>query len=301
MPCMLVLVVLVTISLRGCAAATAATTTTGKLPRAAVSLVTRALQNHGTSPGHGNGNTFFTASLLMPYLSSVTRPPTTLLIPTDAALMRIAATAASDSFFVKNAPHLRSLAKLHMLTTNLTFAGLQILPNSTYLPTLLNYDPTRTGTGTGTGTVTGLVHVTTNARGDRIFINGARVVSKDLCPRSVSRFLTCHGVDRLLVLKDSVIDDHVTPAAPSPARSYNVTAVPPPIVPPTNADNRSSLSELPHATVSAAAAPKPVNLSSGTGAVSAAPVSVTMPFGTSIFCLASSGLLLLLHLTSGHM
>ena len=47
MPCMLV--VLVIISLRGCAAA-------GErdLPQAAVGLVTLALQNHGTSRGHGN-------------------------------------------------------------------------------------------------------------------------------------------------------------------------------------------------------------------------------------------------------
>ena len=274
MPCMLV--VLVIISLRGCAAA-------GErdLPQAAVGLVTLALQNHGTSRGHGNS--FFTASLLMPYLRSVTRPPMTLLIPTDAALMRIAAAAtATDSFLVKEASQLRSLAKLHMLTTNLTFAGLQVLPNSTLLPTLLGDDRA------------GLVHVTTNARGDRVFINGARIVSKDLCPRSVSRFLTCHGVDRLLVLDNNLVDDGVTPAPSPSVGRYNLTANPPIIrAGPPNADNRPS-SELPHATVSAAAAPKPVNISSGT--VSAAPCGLTMPIGTSLFGLASSGFILLLHL-----
>ena len=110
------------------------TPTQTPLSEAVVAQLAQALQAAGR--GRGRSNTYFAASLLLQhYLRPLTRTRITLLLPTDA--VSSSSSAAMPLLSAMPPAQLRSLARFHMLPTNLTFANLLALPKSTLLPTLL--------------------------------------------------------------------------------------------------------------------------------------------------------------------
>ena len=114
------------------------TTKATPLPQAVLTEVAQALQAAGGGGGPGpvarRIDSYFAASLLLQhYLRPLTRPRITLLLPTDA----VSSSAAMPLLSAMPPAQLRSLARFHMLPTNLTFADLLALPKSTLLPTLL--------------------------------------------------------------------------------------------------------------------------------------------------------------------
>ena len=205
------------------------------LSEAVVAELAQALQ---AAAGRGGPtNTYLAASLLLPhYLRPLTRSRITLLLPTDAVLFLHPSSSSSSSSTSTSSSampllsamppsQLRSLARFHMLTTNLTFANLLTLPKATLLPTLLG-DAYRLRIDTTTAAAAA------SSAAANFLIEGAHIIHPDICPPSLSHIVTCHGIDRLLLASSSSSSSSssapTTPTTPtSPSSSSSSAAVAP--------------------------------------------------------------------------
>ena len=219
----LLLLLLTIAAIAGVNAASPKAPAASPLAQAVLAEVAHALQvagGRGSGPAPGRTNTYLAASLLLPhYLRPLTRSRITLLLPTDAVLFLHPSSSSSSSSTSTSSSampllsamppsQLRSLARFHMLTTNLTFANLLTLPKATLLPTLLG-DAYRLRIDTTTAAAAA------SSAAANFLIEGAHIIHPDICPPSLSHIVTCHGIDRLLLASSS----SATPTTPSPTRS----------------------------------------------------------------------------------
>ena len=215
---LLLLLLLLTLAITIAAGVNASPKTTKATPlsQAVLAEVAQALQAAGGSGGSGPPvarriDTYFAASLLLQhYLRPLTRTRITLLLPTDAVSSSSSA-AAMPLLSAMPPAQLRSLARFHMIPTNLTFANLLALPKSTLLPTLLG-DAYRLRIDSAT---TPSSSSPSSVSAANFLIEGAHIIHPDICPPSLSHIVTCHGIDRLLLLASSSAP--ITPTNPSAA------------------------------------------------------------------------------------
>ena len=189
---LLLLLLLLTLAITIAAGVNASpkTTATSPLPQAVLAEVAQALQAAGGGGGSGppvarRMDSYFAASLLLQhYLRPLTRSRITLLIPSDA----VSSSAAMPLLSAMPPAQLRSLARFHMLPTNLTFANLLALPKSTLLPTLLG-DAYRLRIDSAT---TPSSSSPSSVSAANFLIEGAHIIQPDICPPSLSHIVTCH-------------------------------------------------------------------------------------------------------------
>ena len=210
----LLLLLLTIAAIAGVNAASPKAPAASPLAQAVLAEVAHALQVAGGGGGPGRSNSYLAASLLLPhYLRPLTRARITLLFPSDAVLfLQQPSSAAMPLLSAMPPSQLRSLARFHMLPTNLTFANFLTLPKGTLLPTLLGdayrlrIDTTTSAAASGSSSP---------PSSSDFLIEGAHIIHPDICPPSLSHIVTCHGIDRLLLASSS----SATPTTPSPTRS----------------------------------------------------------------------------------
>ncbi|KAI5078139.1 hypothetical protein GOP47_0007963 [Adiantum capillus-veneris] len=157
-------------------------------------------------------NQFFTAASILSFL----KPPflenrITLMIPTDAA---IASVVDRFSGLTLQYP---PIVQYHIVTRNLNFKQLLLLPQETWLPTMV---PSKG------------VQITNN-NPTNYTLNDARIVKPDMCPSVVEAEIACHGIDRLFDISSVLAPEPENPPFPSePVAAPTPPVSPPPPPPP---------------------------------------------------------------------
>ncbi|MCO5582262.1 hypothetical protein L7F22_036154 [Adiantum nelumboides] len=152
-------------------------------------------------------NQFFTGASILSFLTpAFLTSRITLMIPTDSAI------ASVVDRFSGLALQYPPIVQFHIVTRNLNFNQLLLLPNGTWLPTM----------------VPGKGVQVTNDDPANYTLNDARIVQPDICPSVGEIDIACQGIDRLFDITSVLAPEPQNPPFPP---TPSATSIPPVVSP----------------------------------------------------------------------